>query len=312
MQTQNVRKAGTRSVEPLVLTAVHKRYGKVAALRGVDLAIARGEVLALLGPNGAGKTTTVRLITGLARPGAGTVRLFGRDPASRSARQRLGVMLQGASLSDGLRVGELIALFRSYYSRPGPSRSELVELADLEGLERKRVEKLSGGQTQRLRLALAMVGDPELVVLDEPTVGLDVGSRRACWQLVEMLSASGCAVLLTTHYLEEAERLAHRVALLERGRILASGTPEEIRARVGVSRVSCRGRVNVRGVRLLPGVVGADQQGGQLEILTSKPEATVRALFVQDPELSGLEVRRASLEEAVLNLLDGASLEAAA
>lgn len=298
-----------RDAVPLHLQDVHKRYGTTAALCGVDLAIAAGEVFALLGPNGAGKTTTVRVVTGLVRPTTGFVRLFGLDPASRRARERLGVMLQESRLPDGLRVGELIALFRSYYDAAGPSRRELVELAGLQGLESRPVEKLSGGQVQRLKLALALSGSPGLAVLDEPTVGLDIASRRACWDIVEILAASGCAVLLTTHHLEEAERLAHRIALLERGRILATGTPDEIRACVAVSRIGCRSRATPGLLRALPGYVRASEREGRIELLTSQPEEALRALLAKDPDLRDLEVRRASLEEAVLQLLEAAALE---
>lgn len=224
------------TAEPVRLEGVCKRYGATEALSDVDLAVAPGEVLALLGRNGAGKTTAVRLVTGSTRPSAGTVRIFGRDPAVHVARQQFGVMCQETWFPHGVSVEELLIRFQNYYDNAGPARRELVELVGLEGLERQGIEKLSASEVQRLKLALAIAGDPRLVVLDEPTAGMGIASRHACWQLIEMLSETGCAVLMTTHHLEEVEQLADRVVLLEQGRIVAFGTPAYTRAYVNIRR----------------------------------------------------------------------------
>ena len=207
-------------------------YGPVLALDRLDLAIEPAEVLALLGPNGAGKTTTIQLLVGLARPASGSVRLFGRDPQERSARQRLGAMLQVGRVPETLSVRELIQLFSSYYPKP-LALDETMRLAGIGEFADRRFGKLSGGQQRRALFGLALCGNPDLLVLDEPTTGLDVESRRALWAAVRAFRARGGSVLLTTHHIEEADALADRILLLARGREAASGTPGEIKAAAG-------------------------------------------------------------------------------
>jgi ABC-2 type transport system ATP-binding protein len=212
------------------LSAVTKQYGAVQALRGVDLEIGRGELVALVGPNGAGKTTAVRILLGLAAPTTGEAEVFGCRPASREARLRRGALLQVAKVPETLRVREHVELFSSYYRNPLPL-AETIQTAGLKGLENRLFGDLSGGQKQRVLFALAICGAPELLFLDEPTVGLDVEARRALWSRIRAFLGAGGSVLLTTHYLEEAEALANRVAVIVAGRIVAEGTPAEIKRR---------------------------------------------------------------------------------
>jgi len=210
-----------------------KRYGDVVAVDGLDLEVARGECFGLLGPNGAGKTTTLEILEGLLEPTAGEVEVLGRRWAggARDLRQRLGITLQETRLPDKLTVREAVALFRSFYAR-GRSADEVIGLVSLEEKAGSWVEKLSGGQRQRLAVACALVGDPEILFLDEPTTGLDPQSRRQLWEVVAGLRARGCTVLLTTHYMDEAERLCDRVAVVDRGKVIALGTPRELIERV--------------------------------------------------------------------------------
>ncbi|HEX7915165.1 ABC transporter ATP-binding protein, partial [Rudaea sp.] len=213
-----------------------KRYGQTQALAGVDLEVHRGEVLALLGPNGAGKTTAISLLVGLQRADAGSASLFDAAPNALAARRRIGAMLQATSLPETLTVGELIDLFRNYYARPR-TVADIVSLAGVDDLLDRRYAKLSGGQQRRAQFALAICGRAELLFLDEPTTGLDIEARETMWRAIRQLVAEGCAVVLTTHYLEEAEALADRVVVLAQGRTVAQGTVAEIRARVASRRI---------------------------------------------------------------------------
>ncbi|HEX8251972.1 MAG TPA: ABC transporter ATP-binding protein [Thermoanaerobaculia bacterium] len=217
---------------PAQFSSVTKSYGATVALHGLDLTIHPGEVVALLGANGAGKTTTVRTLLGLVRPDSGSVRLFGGDPRNAAVRARMGAVLQIGRVPETLRVREHIHLFSSYYPNPLPL-DEVIEAAGLTGLERRKFGQLSGGQQKRVLFALALCGNPDLLVLDEPTTGLDVEARRALWKQVRAFVARGKSVLLTTHYLAEAEALAQRVVVLDKGRIVAQGTPHEIKGEAG-------------------------------------------------------------------------------
>ncbi|HEX6100317.1 MAG TPA: ABC transporter ATP-binding protein [Thermoanaerobaculia bacterium] len=209
-------------------SSVTKSYGMVEALKGLDLTIRQGELLALLGANGAGKTSAVRILLGLAKPTSGDVRVFGGDPRDARTRTRIGAVLQSARVPETLRVQEHIHLFSSYYPNPMPL-DEVIAAAGLQGLERRKFGELSGGQQKRVLFALAICGNPDLLVLDEPTVGLDVEARRAMWKQVRAMVGRGKAVLLTTHYLAEAEALADRVVVMHHGNVVAEGTPAEIR-----------------------------------------------------------------------------------
>lgn len=209
-------------------TSVTKNYGMVEALRGLDLTIRPGELVALLGANGAGKTTAVRLLLGLAKPTSGRVDVFGGDPRDARSRTRIGAVLQVARVPETLKVREHIDLFRSYYPNP-MSMPDIIAAANLEGVEDRKFGQLSGGQQKRVLFALAIAGNPDLLILDEPTVGLDVEARRALWKQIRAFVALGKSVLLTTHYLAEAEALANRVVVVNRGVVVKEGTPSEIR-----------------------------------------------------------------------------------
>ena len=292
-------------MEPIArLEGVSKNYGKVRALDGLDLEVRQGEVLAVLGPNGAGKTTAVGLMVGMFPPDSGRASLFGRAPDSSAARMRVGVMLQISGVSETLKVKEHIHLFSSYYPNPLPP-AEVIAMAGLQGLEERYFAKLSGGQKQRLLFALAVCGRPDLVFLDEPTVGLDVEARRGFWQQVRAVVSSGRGVVLTTHYLEEADALADRIVVIDKGRVIAQGTPAEIKASVAGRRIRCQTVLLPEKLRALPCVSAVKQNGSSTEIFTSNAEQTLRRLLVDDPSLSDLEVTGAGLEEAFLDLTRG-------
>jgi ABC-2 type transport system ATP-binding protein len=283
------------------LDRVVKRYGRLTALDGADLVVRRGELFALLGPNGAGKTTAIGLLLGLIRADAGAVELFGQDPQQIQARRRIGVMLQDAALPPTLRVGELLRLTASYYPNP----RELVETATLAGvtdLLKRPYAKLSGGQQRRVQFALALCGRPELLFLDEPTVGMDIEARQKLWTAIRQLLAEGCSVLLTTHYLEEAEALADRVCVMSRGRMIHEGTVEALRARVALKRIRCFSALTVDAIHGWPEVSDVWQESGRLHITTADAEIVVRRLLDADAQLRELEVQRAGLAEAFTEL----------
>jgi ABC-2 type transport system ATP-binding protein len=292
------------------LTDVTHNYGAVAALTDVSLALQPGQVTALLGPNGAGKTTVVSLLTGVARPTRGSARLFDGDPRAMTGRRRMGVMLQISRVPETLTVREHLHLFSAYYPAPLPLPTVLA-LAGLDSVADRRFGALSGGQQQRALFALAICGNPELLFLDEPTVGMDVEARRLFWQTVRDLAAAGRAILLTTHYLEEADALASRVVVINRGRVVADGRPDEIKAHAADRQVTCRTALPHRALEALPGVTRVDAQADGVRLVTANAEATVRALLQQDPAVSALEVRSVGLEEAFLALTSGDTSRAA-
>jgi ABC-2 type transport system ATP-binding protein len=283
------------------LEGVIKNYGEVRALRNVNFAVRAGQVVALLGPNGAGKTTAVKLLLGLIQPNSGKTRVFGGDPTNPQNRMRTGAMLQVGRVPETLRVREHIDLFSSYYPDPLPLE-EVLATAGLEKLRDRKFGDLSGGQRQRTLFALAICGDPDLLFLDEPTVGLDVEARRALWEEIRRLVERGKTVILTTHYLEEADALADRIAVINQGEIIAEGTPAEIKSQTSGKRIRCVTALNVASVLQLPGVTAAKQDREAVEIHAAEAESVVRALLARDPTLSGLEITTAGLEEAFLAL----------
>lgn len=285
------------------LRNVTKRFGSVTALDGVDVSIKRGQVLALLGPNGAGKTTAVRLVLGLSYPGSGEVRVFGRDPHEIEARRRVGIMLQLGRVPETLRVREHVQLFSSYYPNPMPF-SEVIAAAGLEGLEGRLFSKLSGGQRQRVLFALAICGNPELLVLDEPTAALDVESRRSLWSNVRSFVARGGSLLLTTHYLEEADALANEIIVLNKGKVVAMGSPFEIKGRAAARRIRCKTSIPAHEIERLPGVASVRAEPECVEIMAASPENVVRALLNSDHSLCNLEISGAALEDAFLALTE--------
>ena len=322
------------TAEAAGLRGVTKRYRNgVVALNDVSLTLPEGEVVALLGPNGAGKSTAVKLLMGLLAPSAGTARMFGRDPRHASNRLRTGAMLQVGRAPDTLRVREHIELFRGYYPRP-MSSSDLIRIAGLDGIEDRLFGQLSGGQKQRVLFALALAGDPDLVFLDEPTVGLDIEARRGMWAEIRALAARGKTVLLTTHYLEEADALASRIVVINGGRIVCEGSPGEVKARgaavlsplrsgehlaetpafdAALKHIRCVTKLTRAQLSHMPGVTSVDQPprefhsvtGLRTTVATTLPEATLREMLAMDLELSGLEVATPALEDAFLALTSG-------
>lgn len=283
------------------LDSVHKNYGDIRALKGVNFRVRAGELVALLGPNGAGKTTAVKLLLGLLQPNAGKVRVFGGDPTNPENRMRTGAMLQVGRVPETLRVREHIDLFSSYYQNPLPLSSVLAA-AGLEKLADRKFGDLSGGQRQRVLFALAICGNPDLLFLDEPTVGLDVEARRMLWEQIRQLVGQGRTVLLTTHYLQEADALADRVAVINKGEIIAEGTPAEIKAQTAGKRIRCITDINLDVLRKIPGVTQVKEDREAVELHVAEAEPVLRELLARDARLSGLEVNAAGLEEAFLAL----------
>jgi ABC-2 type transport system ATP-binding protein len=279
------------------LDGVARRFGEAVALDGVNLRVEGGEIVALLGPNGAGKTTALRILLGLRRPDRGRARLFGLDPRRIEGRLRLGCTPQETGLPPTLTVRETVELVRAHFPRPVPTDALLDRFA-LAGRSDRQNGGLSGGQRRRLAVALAFAGAPDLVVLDEPSAGLDVAARRLVWEQVRSHAASGGAVLLTTHQLEEADALATRAAVIARGRIRFDGTVAEIRARTGLTRV----RLATDAIPYVPGVVRREHGERSTILYVTDAAAAIRELVARDTPLEGLEISPASLEDALVVL----------
>ena len=286
-----------------------KSYGDVVALRDLDLEIYAGELLALLGPNGAGKTTLVRMLLGLARPDSGSVSVLGSDPHLGQVQTRLGAMLQVGRVPETLKVREHIDLFSSYYPAPLPI-AETLKIAGLEDIKERPYGELSGGQKQRVLFGIALCGNPDLLFLDEPTVGLDVEARRLMWAQIRTLIGRGKTVLLTTHYLNEADALADRILVLDKGAIVAEGTPAEIKARAMGKQIRCTSRLSLQEVRQIPGVLSAKADRNAFELQVNAAEPVVRELLQRDSWLGDLEVTNAGLEEAFLALTQNHNTDA--
>jgi ABC-2 type transport system ATP-binding protein len=278
-----------------------KNYGPVQALVDFNFEVRAGELVALLGPNGAGKTTAIKLLLGLATPTSGKVSVFGADPSSTETHTRVGAMLQVGRVPETLRVWEHIDLFSSYYPNPLPL-AETLAITGLEDLRNRKFGVLSGGQKQRVLFALAICGNPDLLFLDEPTVGLDVEARHLLWDEIRELVARGKTVVLTTHYLEEADALADRIGVINKGTIIAEGTPSEIKSRTAGKKIRCITGLPPAVIQEFPGVSGVHQDRGAIVIHTSQAEDVLRGLLKLDLEVSGIEVSSAGLEEAFLAL----------
>jgi ABC-2 type transport system ATP-binding protein len=283
------------------LEQVSKNYGAVHALKNFSMDVRAGELTAVLGPNGAGKTTAIRLLLGLARPTSGRVSVFGGDPTLLTTHLRIGAMLQVGRVPESLKVREHIDLFSSYYAAPLPMEQTLG-IAGIENLRDRKFGDLSGGQKQRVLFALAICGNPDLLFLDEPTVGLDVEARHLLWDEIRQLLGLGKTVVLTTHYLEEADALADRVVVINKGSMIAQGTPEQIKARTAGKKIRCLTRLTATAVRDLAGVVDVQEDRGAMVIHTSRAEDVLRELLSRDMEVSGIEVAGAGLEDAFLAL----------
>jgi ABC-2 type transport system ATP-binding protein len=312
--------------EPVSLLDLTMHFGSVRAVDCLSLEIGRGETVALLGPNGAGKTTTISMLLGLLEPDRGSVRVLGMEPAMAIQSGRVGAMLQDGSLMPGVQVAELLDFVlglhpsvpsgaeRSGGGGPSLTREQLVEMAQLGGLERRRIDRLSGGQTQRVRFALAIASNPEMLVLDEPTAAMDVEARRDFWASMHSYASSGRTILFATHYLEEAEAFASRVVIIARGRIVADGTVAELTRQVGIQSIRfcvADGGLAVLAaasappaLESLPGVRRVEMLHDRVTLKTSDSDATVRALVASGLPWRELEVRGANLEDVFLTLVD--------
>ena len=276
----------------VTVNGLRKSYNGLEAVRGVSFDIAEGEVFGLLGPNGAGKTTTVEILEGYRHRDAGTVSVLGADPeqAGETWRERIGIVLQSSAMYVNLTVREHVALFAGYYAAPRDA-DDVIDLVGLAEKRHDRVKTLSGGQQRRLDLALGLIGDPEILFLDEPTTGFDPAARRAAWEMIRALRELGKTILLTTHYLDEAEQLADRVAVMRKGEIVALGTPRELTSRAAGTEIRYR------------------RDGREVVVETKEPTKTLHELtgeaLAQGVELEGLHVRKPSLEDIYLELTGG-------
>ncbi len=298
-----------RPVAVVEVRGLKKSYGDVVAVGGIDLDVATGEVVAMLGPNGAGKTTTVEILEGFRTPDEGSVTVLGDAPdgGGRPFRDRIGIVLQSSGIETTLTVGESLAMYSAYYSHPR-SPDEVIELAGLVEKRRSRVSTLSGGQRRRLDLALGILGDPELLFLDEPTTGFDPAARRQAWELIDQLRRSGTTILLTTHYLEEAQRLADRVVVIDRGLIVAEGDPTTLGGRDTAGAAIVFRLPEGAAKDDIPQVGSIEVSDRTVTITTDRPTAALHELtkwaIGGGGELEGLEVKRPTLEDVYLGLVD--------
>jgi ABC-2 type transport system ATP-binding protein len=289
------------------LRQVEHRFGTVTALHGIDLDIRANQVTAVLGPNGAGKSTALGLLTGRLTASKGAVQLFGGDPQSIAARQRMGVMLQDTQLPDNQRVDELLRLFASYYPAP-MAVEECLTRTELTAVAKRKYSQLSGGQQRLVQFALALVGRPQLLFVDEPTTGLDVTVRQRLWQELKRLKSEGVAIVLTTHYLEEADALADRVVVLRQGRVIADGSPTELKQSLRGHRVRARSALPSK---VLAGFADAGDmetlEDGRVQIMSRAPEQLLRQWLAADSTLTQLEVTTETLQDAFLALTEQAT-----
>ncbi|MDN4596987.1 ABC transporter ATP-binding protein [Leifsonia virtsii] len=297
------------------LTGLRKTFGALTAVDGVDLTIRPGEVVALLGPNGAGKSTTIDLALGLARPTSGDAELFGAPPIAAIREGRVGAMLQGGALLPSLTVAESVALVASAHRHP-LTVAEALERARCTEIARQRVSKLSGGQLQRARFAVAVVSDPDLLFLDEPTAAMDVEARRTFWQSMREFTDAGRTVVFATHYLDEADEYADRIVMMARGRIVADGTPAEVKAVVSGRRIRATSdspaTPSARAALLeLPGVRSAERHGDRITLVSDDSDATLRALLTAHPDLHDIELTAHTMDEAFLALTEQRDTEGA-
>lgn len=294
----------------IVVEGLRKAYGETQAVDGVTLQVTHGEVVALLGPNGAGKTTCVEILEGYRRRDAGRVEVLGVDPerGGRAFRERIGVVLQEAGFEDQFSVLELVRLHAGYYPRPRPVDA-VIEVVGLADKRHARVKTLSGGQRRRLDLALGIIGDPELLFLDEPTTGFDPAARRKAWELIDRLRDLGTTILLTTHYMDEAEHLADRLIVIDHGRVVAEGTAEQLAARSGARTVVSFRLPNAIVDTRLPDLAGTVRAAGATtEVVTTEPTRDLRSLtswaLDHGIALDGLALTRPGLEDVYLDLIE--------
>ena len=293
----------TGATAPAVeLKNVTKNYGSVHAIKGISLTIEPGEIVAFLGPNGAGKSTSIALMLGMRRPTSGSVMLFGENPRHANHRKHIGVMLQESGVPESLKVRELVELFGRFHDQSMITR-EVVKMVGLEEKANTRLGRLSGGQKQRLYFALALVGNPDVLFLDEPTTGLDVEARRTFWEQINQQVAQEKTIILTTHNLEEADALARRIVVINQGQMIADGTPDEIKSHVGGKQVRFHApNWTIEKLDALLERPSFHLMGNAFEILTKEPEALLATLFKHEVQVRDLEVVGAGLEEAFLAL----------
>jgi ABC-2 type transport system ATP-binding protein len=294
----------------LELERVSKSFGAIKAVNDVSIQVQPGEVVAFLGPNGAGKTTAISLMLGLRSPDAGRVAVFGRDPRAPENRQRIGTMLQDSDVPANLKVREVVELIGRYYPRP-LSAARALEMADLSAQAGKTASSLSGGQKKRLCFALSVIGNPDVLFLDEPTAALDVEARRGFWEQVSNFAKSGKTIVLTTHYLEEADALANRIIVINGGQIVAQGSPAQIKARVGGKVVRFKTTADARQLEGLNDVTRVSKVAETVELYTLQPERVLREVFARNLEISDLEVRGGGLEEAFVEITNASHNPAA-
>ena len=284
------------------LTGASKKFGALHAVKNLSLEVSTGEIVAILGPNGAGKTTAISMMLGLRSPDAGTARVFGQDPRHPQARDRIGVMLQDSDVPGTLKVREVVHLIGSYYARP-LSVNTALEMAGLTDKADSMASSLSGGQKKRLCFALSVVGNPDVLFLDEPTAALDVEARRGFWEQVSAFSKSGKTIILTTHYLEEADALAERIVVINRGEIVAQGSPAQIKSRVGGKLVRFKSQSLTLGMlEGISSITRSSLTSDTFELFTLEPERVLKNLFERGLEITDLEVRGGGLEEAFVAL----------
>ena len=290
--------ASTTSDPPVRFDGVSRRFGETTAVDDLTFQIEAGTITALLGLNGAGKTTAIRMLLGLLAPTKGRVSCFGLRPAARAVRLRLAAVLQQAGLPDDLTVQELMFLFSSYYPAP-VDFGTLTEQLNLSSLLSRRYGRLSGGQQRLVQFAVALIGDPRLLVLDEPTTGLDPDARRTFWSHLTELANKERTIVMTTHYLEEADRLAQRVLLIHRGHLIADASPAQLKATTAAKQIRCRTELAQSEVAGLVGVIRVERSGAETSIDTLQAEATLRALLAVDPGVRDLQVTGGDLESAI-------------
>jgi ABC-2 type transport system ATP-binding protein len=283
---------------------VSKRYGETQALKSVSLEVAQGEVVAFLGPNGAGKTTAIQVMLGLREASSGTVKLFGSSPQSKATKTRVGVMLQECDLPETLTVEELVNLFRNYYPYTLPV-DDVLKRADLLSKRSELIRQLSGGQKQRLYFALSIVGDPDLIFLDEPTVAMDVESRRSFWEQVREFAGLGKTILFSTHYIEEADAIADRIVVIHQGQIIKDGSPHDIKRLVAAKTVRLKTDVWLEQAQNFPAVERVIQDNGYLTVYSNEPEKFISELVRKGHTMSDLTVTDTELEAAFVSLTGG-------
>lgn len=288
-------------LSPLRCSQVIKHFGNKTALDSLSLSIPNSGVTAILGANGAGKTTLINCALGLLKPSSGHISVFGKTPGLSETKQLVGVMLQDTNLPDLLSAREHIELFQSYYHKP-LSISQLSELCDLGSFIDQRYKKLSGGQKRRVQFALSILGQPKIVFLDEPTTGLDISARKTVWKTIRKLSQSGTAVVLTTHYLEEADSLADHTIVMSKGQVIANAPTDHIRASARGAVIRCSTMLDAQTIIKVEHVKSVDHHGKQLEVRSSDASKSLRKLFELDPSLSNLTISKSSLEDAFLEL----------